>query len=207
MEYLQNLVLDFINNKPLMALGIGMVLVSAISSLSFSRVRVKTNQRISLVMFLMGLVFILMDFPTEKKSNKGIVNAKSDTKDEAKEQIQKYKEQEVKKVMEDFYEALARKDAESVESFFAPKVEKYLDKSNLNAYRIKKDLMIAWKKTKAETYQINWKTWKYKIDAEGNHLIQVDVQHTTQPTQGEEFDETLQLEIRLNKDLKIYFLA
>lgn len=206
MEYLQNLVLDFINNKPLMALGIGMVLVSAISSLSFSRVRVKTNQRISLVMFLMGLVFILMDFPTEKKS-KGILSSKSDTKEEAKEQIQKYKEQEVKKVMEDFYEALARKDAESVESFFAPKVEKYLDKSNLNAYRIKKDLMIAWKKTKTESYQINWQTWKYTIDAEGNHLIQVDVQHTTQPAQGEEFDETLQLEIRLNKDLKIYFLA
>jgi hypothetical protein len=200
MQSFQSLLLDFINRHPLMIIGFILVLWSSVGNLSTKKVKVSTNQNMGMMILLAGLALIFTDLYRNNALNWGkpaIVHAEAN-KDKPDESI------ELKRKVENYFAAFASHDFDRVRNFLPNIMDKYFDESKITMLHLSRRLKREWKKIKAETFEIQWDTWKYKKgENAAQHIVNFSVLHNLTPDAGEAKSDTRKLEFHFDSNLKI----
>jgi hypothetical protein len=198
MQSFQTLILDFINRHPVMIIGFALIILSSIGNLSTRKLKVNTNQRMSMMIFLSGFVLIMIDLYRNNTFSGFFSKPQTVQAD-----ISKPKEDvEIKRKIENYFATLPAHDFDRVRNFFPNILDKYFDEEKITMFRLSRRFKREWKTIKSESYDIQWDTWKYKYE-NGQHIVGITVLHSITPEKGEANQTSKLLEIRFDINHKI----
>lgn len=105
-----------------------------------------------------------------------------------------------------YYKALETQNFEQIKPFFEDNIEKYFTYENITFNQdVKPSLRFAWKKYELEKIEIDEEI-EYEEDEDGNFTIVFDYVYKYKEPEKEEKTVNRKGEIKLNKDLKVYYV-
>ncbi len=194
-------IVGFANKHPLMVIGFLLIILSSISNLSTKKVKVNTNSRMSMVIFLSGLGCMGLDLwqsnslpiiPKNKlaKAEVNVTQASAD----------------LKRKVENYLDALQTHDFNRISPFFPNILDSYFGEDKVTQLHVSRRLKQEWKKIISEKFEVAWNTWKYRNDENGRHIVSFSFKRTYQPKEKEteELSEDKNMELSFDRNYKIY---
>lgn len=203
MQSMWEFIVSFANRHPLLVIGFLLIILSSISNLSTKKVKVSTNNRMSMVIFLSGVLFMGLDL---WQSNSLPITNKNKTVTAEMNPTQA--SSDLKRKVENYFEALEARDFNRISAFYPNILEGYFGENNVTQAHISRRFKQEWKKIASEKFEILWNTWKYRYEQNGRHIVSFSFKHKYQPKEkeSEEIAEDKTMELSFDRNYKIYVI-
>ena len=199
MENFWNFAVAFTNKHPLLVIGFLLIILSSISNLSTKKVKVNTNNKMSMVIFLAGLSFVALDL--WQSNSLPIPNKSKLAKVEVNHEEVKA---ELKRKVENYLEAVEEQDLDRISNFLPNILDRYFGEDKVTQRHVFREMKSDWKKIIKEKYEVLWNTWKYRSNDAGRYIVSFSFKHNYQPKEGEPISENKTLELSFDRNYKIY---
>lgn len=110
--------------------------------------------------------------------------------------------------LEGFYEALGSKDINQVRGYYASKLTKFFNESNVTKKQLQRLLLKAWKRTPEDKYEILWDTFQYDHDQEGNYTTEFYMNYAYRRANTNTWrSKKIYTMIKMDKNLRIFYMS
>ncbi|TAF66492.1 MAG: hypothetical protein EAZ55_06090 [Cytophagales bacterium] len=190
--------IDIVLTNPVMYIGFFLVILASLTNFKVWRANLSISKDMRFPLFMAGIFFVLLGIVV-KSPNMLNFNALLGSSS-------KIKEKDIKKRIDEYFNTVETKNFNQLAPFYAEEIELFYDKSKISIYQLRKIYLDQWKNIKVDNHAIEWNSWKYQKDHYDNHIITLRLTYyTTLKTKTEEEPpQKRELEIKMDKELKIY---
>jgi serine/threonine protein kinase len=122
--------------------------------------------------------------------------------------VKKFSQDQLQNRLEAFYEALGSKDINQVSGYYASKLSKFFNESNVTQRQLQSLLLKAWKRTPEDTYEILWDTFRYDQDQAGNYTTEFYMNYAYRRANTNTWrSQKIYTVIKMDNNLKIYYMS
>jgi serine/threonine-protein kinase len=117
-------------------------------------------------------------------------------------------EAELQYRLESYYQAMQTKDAAQLSEYFAPTLIRFF-----NEYGVSDELLLlllnqSWERTPEAKYNIQWETFRYSRDENGNYVVDYYMNYKYRRANRRSWGtQKVYTMIKMDKDLKIYYIT
>jgi serine/threonine protein kinase len=122
--------------------------------------------------------------------------------------VKKFSKDQLQNRLEAFYLALGSKDINQVSGYYASKLTKFFNESNVTNRQLQGLLLQAWKRTPEDKYEILWDTFRYDQDQKGNYTTEFSMNYVYRRANTSTWrSQKIYTIIKMDNDLKIYYMS
>jgi hypothetical protein len=122
--------------------------------------------------------------------------------------VKKFSKDQLQNRLEAFYLALGSKDINQVSGYYASKLTKFFNESNVTNRQLQGLLLQAWKRTPEDKYEILWDTFGYDQDQKGNYTTEFYMNYVYRRANTSTWrSQKIYTIIKMDNDLKIYYMS
>lgn len=105
-----------------------------------------------------------------------------------------------------YYQTMQEKKLSMILTYYSTPLERFFKEQNVSSLQLRKLIQQAWERTPEATYDILWETFKYKIDDDGNYIVDFWMNYKYRRAAREDWrQQRIYTQIKMNPEYKIIY--
>lgn len=115
-------------------------------------------------------------------------------------------ENDLRARLESYYQTLRFRDVDEIETFYAPRVDRFFRLTHVSSEQILREIKQSWRRTPEDQHEIIWDTFKYYQDREGNYVVDYWMHYIYRRANKNWRKQKIYTHIKLNPQLQIIYI-